>query len=593
VQQAGADDTVFFHYSGHGSQVEDLNGDERDDGLDETIVPQDGRSGKIADITDDELDALFARLRTRNAIVVLDSCHSGTATRAVDIRTRSVPRDTRVELYQPATQTRAIVPLTSSRYVVMSAAASDQEALDGPVDGRYHGFFTYALAKSLSSSRADASPRDLFGGVARELNRIQARYGRMSMPEPQLEAPTALLDQPLVQTAQAARTEAPRLAWLEANPAAAGQVVLTRGLLLGAAPGSTWTLYAPGETNFVPGHALAVATVTKLNGADALARAEPANRTIAPSSRAVALMPAPASGRVAIGLLNVPPERRKEIEQTLSRDIVNVSLVGPPSPAQFLVDFQGDNARLLTADGLQVVGTFGANGAPLGPALTQAVSRLANASELLALDNPSSQVRLYARVANTPAPQGARGIAVVADTQPAQLRIRRPNDPRLPQNSLQLEVSVDSDAYITIVDVDSEGGVNLLFPNDYQQRTFYADGFVRARERVLVPDSLQPGNRAGFYWDYSPPSGIDTVRVFASSDLATATLIRQRIRAIREGAGGGFATRSVEQNLDGLREDLVGMATRGITVVPASGVSPSGGAPSDWAATSLTVRIAD
>src|SRR5262245_14631583 len=39
VQQASPDDIVYFHYSGHGSQVEDLNGDERDDGLDETIVP--------------------------------------------------------------------------------------------------------------------------------------------------------------------------------------------------------------------------------------------------------------------------------------------------------------------------------------------------------------------------------------------------------------------------------------------------------------------------------------------------------------------------------------------------------------------------
>jgi len=42
VKDAGPQDTVYVHYSGHGSQVEDLNGDETDDHLDETLVPQDG-----------------------------------------------------------------------------------------------------------------------------------------------------------------------------------------------------------------------------------------------------------------------------------------------------------------------------------------------------------------------------------------------------------------------------------------------------------------------------------------------------------------------------------------------------------------------
>lgn len=87
VRTTGPNDTVYFHYSGHGSQVEDQNGDEAD-GLDETIVPVDGRSPGIADILDDQLDAIFARLKTHNAVIVLDSCHSGTATRAFDIRAK-------------------------------------------------------------------------------------------------------------------------------------------------------------------------------------------------------------------------------------------------------------------------------------------------------------------------------------------------------------------------------------------------------------------------------------------------------------------------------------------------------------------------
>ena len=37
VQYSKAGDVVFIHYSGHGSRVKDLNGDE-DDGFDETLV---------------------------------------------------------------------------------------------------------------------------------------------------------------------------------------------------------------------------------------------------------------------------------------------------------------------------------------------------------------------------------------------------------------------------------------------------------------------------------------------------------------------------------------------------------------------------
>lgn len=38
VQGAQPNDALFFHYSGHGGQAKDLDGDE-DDGYDETIYP--------------------------------------------------------------------------------------------------------------------------------------------------------------------------------------------------------------------------------------------------------------------------------------------------------------------------------------------------------------------------------------------------------------------------------------------------------------------------------------------------------------------------------------------------------------------------
>jgi len=647
VHKTGPNDTVYIHYSGHGSQVEDLNGDEPDDKLDETLVPQDGRTGLVPDITDDELDAIFGKLPTKNAFIVLDSCHSGTATRSLDIRTRSIPQDTRVEIYRNVVETdvrtRGNIQLLPAQYVLMTGAASHQEALDGPVNGRYHGFFSYALSKSLSQSSATASPREIFRGIETELKRIQTHFGRSSMPEPQLEAPPDLLEKPLLGSASnptqpIGSSAGSRLAWLDVRPGGPGTVTLVNGLLLGAAPDSTWAVYPPEDTTFTPGRALAIATVTQLAGQDARATYHPSGKKIPEHSHAVALMPAPTGEKIPVRILEAPEAKRKQIEDTLVKHIPNVELVGPEQSARFLVNAKGNTIQLLAADGIQLVGSFDGDGDNWASRLAMVVSRSATANELLTLDNPSSQLKISVRMANAPMPAkpkiSTRGIAVVAaDTQPAKYRIRKSGKPRTAENSLQLEVKVNANSYLTVVDVDAEGGVNLLFPNDYQESSFYPDGLVQAGATILIPDSIRQGNKAGFYWDYSPPKGTDTVRVFGSTDLETAQMIRQRVKGLQATAtktSGKIGTRSVTAVIESIREYLSRAATRGIVAVydptshipgpadagqPSSPTSlptsapapsipesisspdalmanPTGPAP-DWAATSVTIHISE
>ena len=73
---------VVFYYSGHGSKLEDKNGDESD-GVDETIVAQDSDRNGVKDIIDDEFDAFYKELSqyTTNITMMFDSCHSGSVTR--------------------------------------------------------------------------------------------------------------------------------------------------------------------------------------------------------------------------------------------------------------------------------------------------------------------------------------------------------------------------------------------------------------------------------------------------------------------------------------------------------------------------------
>jgi Caspase domain/Domain of unknown function (DUF4384) len=596
-------DTIYFHYSGHGSQVQDFNGDE-EDGLDETLVPQDGRTNGVRDIVDDELDVIFSKLRTHNVIVVLDSCHSGTATRSFDIRARSVPQDTRVDLYKTGVtgmRMRGVAPLKESRLVAIGAAADDEEALDGPIEGNYHGFLTFALARALTAADSNATPREIFAVAVQELGRIQATFGRISMPEPQLEGPAEALDRPFFARDSSVPTSAgsgapagelsnPRVAWLDAEPAPDGMITLVRGSALGASPGSTWAIYPPGEKLFVAGSARAVATVIQLSGKDSRAQLSADARPIERGSRAIALLPAPAAANVAIRILDTPRAERGRVEEILKRYIKNLVLVGPDQSARFLIDMQDDTVRLLTADGLTALGSFRVNDERAAADVGRMASRSANVVDLLTLDNPTSRLKVNVRVASSRS-IASRDIRLVATTAPAQLRVRHASEPRSTENSLQLDIDVNVDSYMTIVDVDSEGSMTMLFPNSYQHEDFLANGAVRGGQHLMIPDSLESGNRAGFYWDYRPPRGTDTVRVFASSDLTTATSIRHHINVLQKGGS------SSGDELGALRKDLNNSAERGIKLVadrsPGNLDFPAQIGSADWSAASVTIQVTD
>ena len=88
-------DMVYIHFSMHGQPFEDLNGDE-EDGWDEALIPVDAQMSYCEGIyegknhlLDDELEVYFNDIRNKlgsegKLVVVLDACHSGTASRGDD-----------------------------------------------------------------------------------------------------------------------------------------------------------------------------------------------------------------------------------------------------------------------------------------------------------------------------------------------------------------------------------------------------------------------------------------------------------------------------------------------------------------------------
>src|SRR6478736_5297868 len=94
VRDSKKGDVAVIHYSGHGSNVPDDNGDESD-GRDEILCPTDLNWDDP--LRDDWLRTTFDSMKAGvNLTVIMDCCHSGTNTRAflppdAPVRTRYLP----------------------------------------------------------------------------------------------------------------------------------------------------------------------------------------------------------------------------------------------------------------------------------------------------------------------------------------------------------------------------------------------------------------------------------------------------------------------------------------------------------------------
>jgi len=153
ITSARANDVVYIHFSGHGQQITDLDGDE-DDGYDEAWVAYDALQEPTPKyhgehhITDDQLNAWLTQLRQKvgsngSIIVVSDACHSGTSTR--DITEPAEIRGTHAKfelngVKHPYKQQRTI------EWISISACADNEcNRQHRLAEGNQCGSLTYAL----------------------------------------------------------------------------------------------------------------------------------------------------------------------------------------------------------------------------------------------------------------------------------------------------------------------------------------------------------------------------------------------------------------------------------------------------------------
>lgn len=150
-------DVVYIHFSGHGQQITDINGDE-DDGFDEAWIPYDAKKKYEAGVyeghnhlTDDELNEIFTRFRVRvgargKIIVIADACHSGSGSRGQSDDEVFV-RGTGDKFILPRQTSNIIKKPEPTEWLFVAACKPYQSNYEYRTpDGDYYGVLSYIIA---------------------------------------------------------------------------------------------------------------------------------------------------------------------------------------------------------------------------------------------------------------------------------------------------------------------------------------------------------------------------------------------------------------------------------------------------------------
>ena len=149
--------SIYFHYSGHGSNVRDNSGDEKD-GLDEFIVPRDFFTTNLG-ILDDEIYNILKNLNNNiPCLMVFDCCNSGTI---VDLKysysLSAVGFAQNIENNDNS--------LDNKNIICLSACRDNEYALDINSNGQANGAMTLALITCLGQKKWTVNLNELTASI--------------------------------------------------------------------------------------------------------------------------------------------------------------------------------------------------------------------------------------------------------------------------------------------------------------------------------------------------------------------------------------------------------------------------------------------
>jgi len=567
VDRTGADDIVVVHYSGHGSQMTDREGDEPD-GMDDTIVPHDSgrQTNPNRDISDDEIYQRLLRLTARTPYVtlILDCCHSGTLTRDLfGSRGRWVEADRRPISELPPSpiggtplpnKTRDLGPSgwrpLGDRYALIAGCRDDESSYEHQASGVKHGALTFFLGLELAAARPATTYRDVFEAASVQ---VTAAYPRQ---HPQLEGAR---DRSLFGVKEIAP-----MRFVPVRQRVGDQVTLAAGAAHGVSIGSRWGIYLPGSKEATEATRLGVVEIEGMQAVASQARivheAQPA--AIGAGSRAVEEAHAYGEMRLVVEVQSPPAYRQAADElsgriaaSTLLRPAVageNADLAARIVPPRSAIR-QGDPAPQLGAlaeavwaivgrDGRLAMPVHAASEPGVAGLLCRNLERAARFRRTLALRNPNPNSALAGKVEFTLLRRGPAGDWIAAEPDSAGGRvIYRPAE----RIAVRIVNRHTAPLYVSVLDFGLTGAIDLLYPIEGAGQAL-APGrtlYVGVREG----DELELALPAGFPYAADPSDrpaagGDETFKLFAATqptDLSSLLQTGYRRVAAAGAADGG------------------------------------------------------
>ncbi|MCC7261843.1 MAG: caspase family protein [Candidatus Latescibacteria bacterium] len=518
VKPVKPEDIVYFHFSGHGSQVKDFEGDE-EDGYDEVICPTDMQQGQWASIiTDDQLKYALDQIPARQVTIVLDACHSGTGTRDLSLSrprfarfdpgpgSRSVALGTPTNT--PAGSKNQTPAAVQKQWVTISGCRPDQTSADAWIrDGFYAGALTYHLVDNMRKAAPGTSIKVLMQQVSRDLQ--GASYSQVPQAEGDLDQSVlGVMPEPV----------RPPHALVE-------RWTGNRVVLVGAgnlSEGSICAVFPP-EDHILEGAGIGRLKVMSVKGdtAEGMVLDGPVP---APGYQVREILRSFSVAKLKL-LIEAPDTAATAAFGAALAGIEFIEIAGAEERFDHrLVCRTGDTGWLgsLTVDGEAGSPGAGPDAAAVVEALRPQMENAYAVKFLAGLDNPTPpfKVSVWAN----------RGREAAAEPQKlVQAKVGE---------LLTFSFKTDRDCYLTLIDLGTTGKITVLFPNEYQPSGFVKAGQVyQTGTRGLLPFQIRA----------SGPPGRELVKVIATLDSLA-------LPSLKLGKAGAAGTRAIDAGSEFVRQ---------------------------------------
>ncbi len=541
-QTAKPGGVAYFHFSGHGQQVADDNGDELD-GYDEALVPINSPMNFQAGVyegenllRDETLGQLLDEVRRRlgptgHLTVVLDACHSGTGTRGSGlargttekmaspeyIAGQARPSKEASNFDEGAKDESKLAPMVS-----FFGAAQHQlnfETTDEEKKGV--GSLTYAFCKKLTAAAKGTTYRGLFDQIKLEMSIIA------SAQNPQVEG---RLDQELLGGQILGVPEYHRVvSWNDP-----GSLTLEAGWLQGIHEGTVLGFFPP-ETRTIAGKT--PSAKGKVTYADATTCMVSLDTELEQddAKSAWAFVLEQSFGDLSVFFKNTLPEGHRMLPILRSK-LEKTPVVKEGEPADISIALSDDASRgaavqLLTSGGM-VVKTFDANLPPdiLAEQVLRQMMAMAQVRFLKSLEMQSSVLPVTFEIipikydpANRNKYLGDMPIAERLDEH-GNLRLKVGDGFRIKVTNHGYRP-----AYFTLLDIQPDNVMNVLMPSQWSTKETAAE-FVVEAGGTFPP----PGDAEKYFKKITDPLGTEVFKLIATDqpiDLRTVTKTRGQSRS--------------------------------------------------------------